>query len=356
MKPELWVHDAISGNERAQVFPLESGARWSTNMGGTGDCSWSFRIDDPETGMSGDRVRELFLPNARMLSLRLGDEVLAWKVEGWDYSDDNKTVTVTGVELIRTESKMRMTYGLSLYEFGTLTVTNRSYSGAVRAIIFQLTQRSPEWNYPIDLPADGAGGFSQTWEYWKKFTIEDLLVQIEQEGVEIFFRPYLTSGRQLRFETIVGPKITIGQSAFHLQAEDSPLSGVHYRVDGSEQLTGVQGLGEGTGQDQEVAYTPNAGPFTIPIRDVKVSYADLKGARLQAAANASLEENRNLTVQWTVDTFTASDEYPPLHALTGRGWKLQSQGHPIYPDGVHTVRVIAASGSFGMQIKTEVQA
>ncbi|MCB8043627.1 hypothetical protein JM654_03810 [Microbacterium oxydans] len=41
-----------------------------------------------------------------------------------------------------------------------------------------------EWSYPIDLPADGAGTISATWEYWKKLTIEDLLTQIEELGYE----------------------------------------------------------------------------------------------------------------------------------------------------------------------------
>jgi hypothetical protein len=314
-----------------------------------------FLVGEDETITSGARAETLFQPNARLLVLRWGTTVLgAWKIEDWDYNDDAGTITVTGVELVRNETKWRMTYGLSDYAGGTLSVTALSYSGAVRAIINRFISRSPEWNYPIDLPADGPGGFSQTWEYWKKYTIEDLLVQMESEGFEVYFRAYLTAGHQLRYQTHVELRVILGSSAFHLQAEDSPLSGVHYRVNGAEQITGGQGVGEGTGQVQEVRYQGGP-PFTIPIRDAKKQFPDLAGDRLQAATDAWFAEDRYPTVQWTVGSFTVSDEYPPDHALTGRGWILQSKGHPVFPDGAHSLRVIANSGTFGREIKTEVQ-
>jgi hypothetical protein len=351
---ELWVHDAITGDEIAPVFPLEQGAKWSTNLGSTGESSWSFQTDDPDTGMDGARIASLFQPNARLLALRWGSTVLgAWKVEDWDVAETSLLV-VTGVELVRTETKWRMTYGLSEYQLGTLTVTNRSYSGAVRAILSRFMERSPAWNYPIDLPPDGAGSFSQTWEFWKKFTIEDLLVQIEQEGIEVFFRPYLTARRQLRFQTIVGPRVTAEASAFNLAADDSPLSGIHYKVSGADQITGGQGIGQGTGQDQATTFAGEP-PYSIPIRDVKRTFQDLTGDRLQAATNAWYAEAKNPIVQWTVETFTMSDEYPPHHAATGRAWTLNSTGHRVFPDGPHALRVVAASGTFGMEIKTEVQ-
>lgn len=355
MPLELWVHDAITGNEISQVHPIEAGSSWSTNLGGTGQCTWPFRVDDLDSGMSGARAKSLFQPNARLLALRYGTEVIgAWKVEDWDYSGDDGIIKVAGPELVRNETKWRMTYGLSEYELGTLAVANSSYQNAVRAIISRFKDRSPAWNYPIDLPQDWPGSYSQTWEFWKKFTIEDLLVQIEQEGMEIFFRPYLTAARQLRFETIVDTMVTVGAAAFHLQAEDSPLSGVHYRVNGAEQITGGQGIGEGSGQDQQVRFSGGP-PYTIPIRDAKTQFPDLTGARLQAATDAWFARAKDPIVQWTVDTFTASDEYPPTLAATGRAWKLQSSGHEIYPNGTHDLRVVAASGGWGAQIKTEVQ-
>lgn len=125
-------------------------------------------------------------------------------------------------------------------------------------------------------------------------------------------------------------------------------------VSGVDQVTGVHGLGSGTGQDQVSAVAGNLA-FLIPARDVKIPFPDLAGARLQAATDAARDAGRNPIVQWTVGAFTFSDTYGPEHGLSGRAWQLQSKGHPIYPDGEHELRVIAASGSWSNRIKTEVQ-
>ena len=353
----LWTHDAITGNERKAVTAkaVDQGTQWSMNVSGTGECSFVFAVEDTEDGLTLEKIRELFTPNSTHLSLRWGEASVigAWKVEDWDFGDDESTVTVTGVE-IRNETSWRMTYGVNQYEAGTLTVTNRSHQGAVRAILARFMQWSPEWGYAIDLPADGVGTFSQTWEFWKKLTIADLLKQIEDEGYEILFRPYLTPSRQLRYEVLVAPRVSSGTSYFHLQAADSPLSGVRYKESGIEQLTGGQGTGTGTGQDQPVAWAGGP-PYLIPIRDAQRQFPDLEGARLQAATDAWFAENQSVQSQWTVKTFTASDEYPATQAAVGQGWQLESEKHPVFPSGRHGVRVISASGSWSNQINVEVQ-
>lgn len=352
---ELWVHDAWSGDEiRRVLHAVDPGTSWLTNVAGTGQSAWVVKAGPGDDEYARAGLDALFTPNSRMLALRWGTVVLgAWKVDDWDYDEGPGTVTITATEL-RGEAKWRMTYALSNIGLGDLTVTNRSASGAVRAILARFMQWSAGWAYPIDLPADGAGTFSANWKWWQKLTIEDLLKQVEAEGYEVVLRPYLTAGRQLRFQTLVAPTVTIGQSYFHLQAEDRPLSGLHYKVSGAQQVTGVHGLGAGTGQDQESAVAGNE-TFLVPARDVKIKFPDLTGTRLQAATNAARDAGRNPKVQWTVDAFTFSDEYGPEHALTGRAWQLESKGHPVYPDGLHQLRVIAASGSWSNQISTEVQ-
>jgi hypothetical protein len=349
----LWSHDAITGNEIGRVWPTGL-ASWSMNLSGTGQCKWSFRIDDAETGMTRADIDRNFTPNSRHLSLRWGDTVVgAWKVDEWAFDDDRQMVTVTGPEL-RNEAKWRMTYGVNGYELGTLNVTGRSASGAVRAILARFMQWAPEWVYPIDLPPDGAGGITATWEYWKKFTIEDLLTQIEELGYEVLLRPYLTAGRQLRYQAVVASKINLGVSYFNLQAEKSPLGGLGYRVNGAEQVTGGQGMGAGSGQDQPVAWAGGA-PYIIPIRDAKRTFPDLTGTQLQDATNAWVAPARSPIVQWDVKTFTADDEFPASMAMVGNGWVLRSKGHRVYPDGSHALRVIECSGSLSNQISVEVQ-
>lgn len=353
----LWTHDASTGDERAQVTAkaVDQGTQWSMNISGTGTCSFVFAVEDTDEGLTLAEIRRLFAPNSTLLSLRWGETsvVGAWKVEDWDYDEDTSTVTVTGVE-IRNETNWRMTYGVSVYPEGTLSIVNKSASGAVRAILAQFMKWAPEWKYPIDAVPDGAGNITATWEYWKKLTIADLLKQVEELGYEILFRPYLTAARQLRYEVQVAPAVSVGSSYFHLQAADSPLGGVRYKESGATQITGGQGIGSGTGQDQPVRWA-GGGPYLIPIRDAKRDFPDLDGDMLQAATNAWVAANRGVQAQWTVRTFTASDEYSAGHATVGRGWTLESSRHRVFPNGRHQLRVIAASGSFSNQISVEVQ-
>lgn len=352
----LWTHDAITGNEREQVTAtaVNDGTQWSMNFTGTGECTFVFAVEDTEEGLTLESIRRLFAPNSTHLSLRWGTTAIgAWKVEDWDYGEDESTIIVTGVE-IRNETNWRMTYGVSAYEAGTLAIVNRSASGAVRAILARFMQWSPEWFYSIDLPADGAGTINAVWEFWKKFTLADLLKQIEELGYEIAFRPYLTAARQLRYQVLVAQAVSTGLSRFNLQAADSPLGKVRYKESGATQITGGQGVGSGTGQDQPVKWAGGP-PYLIPIRDAKKDFPDLVGDQLQEATNEWFKANKQVRTQWTVGTFTASDEYSAAHATVARGWQLESEGHRVFPDGPHTLRVIAASGTWSNQISVEVQ-
>jgi hypothetical protein len=352
---ELWVHDAWTGDEIGQVRQAaEESTKWATAIGGTGTCTWLVKVGPGDLEYRRADIDRLFTPNSRFLALRYGTVVLgAWKIDDWDYDEARGVVTVTGSEL-RGEAKWRMTYALSNVQAGDLTVTNRSYSGAVRAILARFMQWTSGWYYPIDLPADGAGSFTAAWKWWQKLTIEDLLKQVEDEGQEVLLRPYLTAGRQLRFQTIVAPAAVSGKSYFHLQAEDRPLSGVHYTLSGVDQVTGVQGLGSGTGQDQAYAVAGNM-TFLIPARDVKITFNDLTGDRLQAATDTARDRMRDPVAQWSIDAFTFDDKYGPEHALTGRAWQIESKGDPVIPDETHQLRVISASGSWSHQIKVGVQ-
>lgn len=349
----LWVHEAITGDEIDQVWPTENSS-WSMNLAGAGECSFAFRIDDPETGMKLQDVERLFAGADRHLCLRWGPAAVgAWKVEDWDYDQDTETVTVTGAEL-RVEAKWRMTYGMANYGDGTLVVSGRSASGAVRAILQRFQYWDSRWVYPIDLPADGPGALSFTWDYWKKFTIDDLLQQVEQLGYEIVFRPYITAAGKLRYQVLVAAAVSVGMKYFHLQAADSPLSGVGYRRSYSEQITGGQGLGSGTGQDQQTAFVSTGSPLRV-IRDAKRTFPDLEGAVLQSATTAwGIAAGVPIT-QWRVKTFTASDEHPASLAAVASAWSLDSSGHRIFPDGRHHVRVISCNGTMSTQITVEVQ-
>jgi hypothetical protein len=347
------IHDAMTGDFIERAFP--AGANWSTSLMGDGTGTFTFQVDDEETKVSRSRFWELFEPNSRFIVHRWGDFIAyAGKIEDWDYSLDAKSITIPTVELAN-EFNWRLTYGVNQYENGTLTVTNRTHSGAVRAILARFMQWSAEWAYPIDLPADASGTFTQTWEYWRKYKIRDLIAQIEAEGYEVYLRPYRTSAGGHRFQTRVAQKVTIGTSSFFLQAAESPLTGVTFRRSGAQQITGGQGLGNGMGQTQPVAWAGSVTGQPIPIRDAKREFPGLEGDRLQASVNAWVQRDREPITQWSVESFQISDEWGPEHAAPGRVWQLHSKGDPIAPDGVSAQRVIKVSGGTGLTLKTEVQ-
>lgn len=349
---ETWIHESISGAPVERVFP--EAFPWSTSLLGDGKGTATFKVDDAQKKLTRTRIWSLFTPNSRMLVLRRGSFVAyAGKIDDWDYDHDSKNLTVASVEL-ENEWSWRLTYGVNGYTSGTLTVTNRTHSGAVRAILARAMQWAPEWAYPIDLPSDAAGTFSSKWDYFKKFKISDILDQIRAEGYEIYLRPYIDANGNLRFQTRVAQKVIIGASTFNLQAAETPLSGVHFKLDGSRQLTGLQGVGNGTGQDQEVAWA-GGGPYLIPIRDAKRDFPDRTGARLQAATNQTFNDEKEPLIQWSVGEFTISETWPIEHAAVGRAWQIESNDDIVLPDGVHALRVIALSGGLSTSLKVEVQ-
>lgn len=350
---ELWVHDAITG---APIERFESaGSGWSTAVAGGGTVKETVVVNDAERPWKPGQVAEVFRPNAHVIARWWGGApVCAHKIEDWDYDRSAGTVEVSGVELIG-EADWRMIDGVGGGDRGsTFVIEGRSPSGAVRATLARMMQFGGDWAYPIDLPADGPGGVSGRWEFWEKYRISDILKQIEDiHGVETYLRPYGTADGSLRFEAMVASQVSTGLSAFHLDAEESPLAGVHYATTGKAQVTGLLGTGNGTGQDQETKW--GAGIALVPIRDTKRAFPDLTGDALQSAVNAYYYANTTPLTQWSVGSFTIGDEWEPAHALPGRLWRLESHGDPVIPDGEHLVRVIKTSGDNGPVLNVEVQ-
>ncbi|MDF2045156.1 hypothetical protein P2P98_03200 [Microbacterium sp. Kw_RZR3] len=350
---QVVIYEAITGRPIEEVFPVS--ASWNASLFGASESTFSFKMGDAETGLTREKVRSLFRPNARLMALQWGDFVmLAGKIESWKW-DESRTVTVTVVDFFRTETAWRLTDGVGGNPVGTLDVTNRSLSGAARAVMARFMQWGPDWAYPIDLPADGPGTFTESWVFWKGFKILDLIEQIEAQGVEVYLRPYLTTEKWLRFQMRVENRITIGASSFHLGAEITPLSGIEYECNGSQQITGGQGLGNGKGEMQLTASAYAPTPLDRPIRDTKKDFPDLVGDRLQEAVNSWVAEESEPVEQLTVGAFQIDAEWSPEESAPGRAWNLDARNHDVVPDGRTIHRVISVRGTLGMTLNPEVQ-
>lgn len=350
---EVAVRHSRTGALADRVYP--GSFDWSTSLLGDGRATITFQDRDAAQRLPKD-PHELFQPNARAIDLRWGSFVAFFgKIESWEEDLDTGIITVKAVEFAN-EWKWRMTYGVANYQDGTLTVQGRSHSGAVARILQRFMNWGPGWLYPIDLPADAPGTFTDPgWQFWRKLRISDLLTQIRQQGYEVYLRPYVTETGETRLQTRVAKRVTLSPSSFKLPADKTPLAGIRYRVDGSRQLTGVQALGNGSGEIQETAYAWAMPGEDIPFRDAKVDFPDLVGAPLQEAATEALTADRNAVRQWSVGEFICSEKWGPEHAAVGRVWQIETNKYGRIPDGVHSLRVIRAAGTLGTVIKTEVQ-
>jgi hypothetical protein len=353
----LTVHDAKTGAHKADIESSDSS--WSTAIAPDGTTTETFVVNDAETPWPQGRVDELFEPNDRLLARWWGDHcVYAQKVEDFVYEKDTGKVTVTTVDLA-TETEWRLLGGVDGLAPGNnvppLVITNQSPRAAIGAAYSRMMQWDEKWHYPIDVPFSEAGPISGTWEFWKKYRISDVIQQIrESAGVEVYLRPYKTGDGGVRFSVEVAKSITFSTSTINLSADDCPVSGIEYRKTGALQVTGLLGVGNGTGEDQETRWQ-GRGAYLIPIRDTKQSFPDQTGAGLQQATDAYFEQNSLPLVQWSVGAFTISDDWSPEHAAPGRRWLIESYGDPVIPDGIHALRVIKLSGGNGRQLSTEVQ-
>lgn len=348
------IFDSITGEP---ILPIEvKSGSWSAKIDGSG--SNSFRVDVRSIDRSAAFRRDLLRPNARLVAhIDEADTVIAaGLILDGPYNRTTGTVTRRWVD-IRDLFRQRMGFGVGSWgPSGTLTVTNRSYSGAVRAIVSRQLRdfTQPTWMLPIDLPADGSGSFSRKWDYYAFPTMDDCLSEIEKEGVEIYFDPYLNNGN-LRFATRVGTPIVGGTAPLPVSAPDSRVENLEVTVDGSKQLTGVLYAGNGTDADTLTAWA-GGGPFTIPIRDAYRSAKDVKNqAQLQRMADADLAEHTNPIEQWSFDVKVGS---PILaqHMKPGRLLSMDVRDDPWLPDGVTVQRVIGVSGDLESQTyQLEVQ-
>jgi len=350
------IHDTRTGAHLLEVQP--SSCSWTRRMTGTGSGSVDFELFDSDTAIPRVTIRGLLAPTSRTLVVSWGTHVsFAGVVMDTSYARDTGVVTANLTEL-RTLFAKRMTGGVNQYGAPwNFSYTNRSAAGAVRAILARAMAPSSEWDFPIDLPADGAGTLSRGVDYFETVTIEDLLLEVEdQSGVTVDFRPYL-SGNSLRWEArAVGTTQTFGTTDLPVSPPGSRVTGLTVQGDGKKQVTGVLALGNGTGEDMLTAYAPTSGSGAteIPVRDEKRESKDLKtAAQLQRFADAEYAKWSKVREQLSFKV-RADDELTPAFVQVGRLLRMDVRGDPWLPDGVRSQRVIALAGDMGLGLTPEV--
>lgn len=353
---ECWVHDTITGARLRRVFP--SGGSWTSKVDGVGDSSLTFRLTDPRWGLDRATARDLFQPNKRTIVVTWGDHVEVATVNATATWDREAGVLTVQGRTVREFASQRLTFGVNIYADGDLTITNRTHAGAVRAILTRMTQWNTDWELPLDLPADASGTYSKAVKNYDVAFIESLLAQIEAEGYEIGFRPYLDSGFSLRYQVQVSPQITLGGAVtLPVSVKKSRVKSFKVVEDGSALLTGVFVVGNGTEADMSTGWAGTGGMSGMPIRDASISAKDVRDAaalnRIAAAeiaARVSPIVQRSFSVQ-VDDTFT------PEFVSPGRLLDMDVRGDAWVGDGMERYRVVSVRGDYGsLTVTPEVQA
>lgn len=351
----VWIHDLRTGAPLLEMFP--SSGSWNRRLTGTGQGSHVFQLRARETALPRATVRDLFRNNDRAISVCFGDHVAyAGFVETPKYQRGTGTLAVTHRE-IREMFRQRSTFGVNNYPAGDLTVTNRSPSGAVRAILARAMQWTSQWAFPIDLPPDGSGSFSAEWKRYQRLSIDDLLCQVEAEGVEVDFDPYRDAAGNLRWRTRVGAPIVSGYYDLPVTVDESRVIDLDVEENGAKQLSGVHTAGNGTEEDMVTAFAwAMAGPPMV-VRDAFRTSKDVRDpTQLGRISTADLAANRGPVVQWSFSV-VVDDELSPAMVTPGTTERMDVRDDEWIDDGLYEQRVIALSGRHGSSIvNVEVQA
>lgn len=357
---EVWIHNTRSG---APEMPVQaSSASWTRRIGSLGTGSHDIELAGARVPKS--LIREIARGNKYTIAQRWGSEVAyAGVITNRKFVDQSSRLSVRHAELRAATLGARLPHGVNEYnaQFGQRTVTNRSHAGALRAVLSWATKDGlvEGWELPIDLPADGGGGFSAKWREEEGLTVNDLISQIEADGAETDLHPYITSAGYLRYQAKAAPvRIATGTpTLLAARAPGSIVLDLETEEDYAAQMTGVLGFGNGTGQDRLWKYAPTTGDGIgdLPVRDVRVNFPDIYDpVRLQAAVNAEFASRRPPVDQWSFSLFIGG-RGPEFTAPT-RLLDMHVYGSDFINDGVHPKRVISLSGGMGLVVKPEVQA
>jgi hypothetical protein len=336
------------------TLPEPSAGEWSTRLSGKGSGRHTFPLFG--AGVSRADIREFTTGNKYTIAQEWDDHVVyAGVIQRPWYTKKTRTLEVASMELRGAYLNDRMLYGVEDYRptDSVLTLTGKSHSGAARAIINHSISISAGWALPIDISADGSGAFSADWKHNERLKVEDHLRQVEDDGCEIYLRPY-KDGADLRWETIVGsPVIEIGTAtALDLDGDDSPVLDLSVYTDHVKQMTGVLAFGRG-GVDAPSAWA-NSGVHVMSFRDTWQTFSDVTDVtRLQGAADKTIDFLHNPTEVMSFGLHIYPDG--PEFTAPGRLLEVTSTGDEYILDGPYTKRVVGLRGGLGLTVTPEVQ-
>ena len=270
----MWEHkvcDALTGRPLLTLQP--SDWSWKTGKAPTTASSHTFRMKD-NAGITEAMWDDFTEPWSRCLvSSWHGVPQYAGLVQDADVDLDAGVVTVQHDEFSRVLMK-RLASGQDAFSRdGVFEVAGKSARSAISAIVQRATQGAPGYNFPVvGFIGHEPGPVTLRWPFVEFATARDMLDQIvNQDGApDMYFRPRWSSLGWLEFVLEIGsPRLGGPVVEWVRGAPETPVLGLKVRKIGSEVLTGVIGVGQGTGRDTVIGFAGGLGTFPVRLDATK---------------------------------------------------------------------------------------
>lgn len=354
-----WFCDTRTGDRQLQVEP--SGGSWERFLNVAAGGSHTFELAGRD--LPRETWWDLTTPWARTLVQCWNDiPVYAGLITGRPYSWGSKRLTVNHTDF-RSIFLARYPFGVKSYwSDGSETVPGRlALSGlSWRAIAARVVQEGivgPTANYslPVVLPSTTEPGaqelVSENFNFEK---VADLLekIQSSEGGPDIEFSPRWSSAGKLEWVMRAGA-LTGGLFEFNLTAEKNGVTQFSIAEDALKQVTGVFGVGQGSGADMIVGGTPGGTVADIPARDDVVNYRSAKTAA-EAASLAREYRAAHWKGTWQ-PSISVTTEVDPTTLILGSAVNVYDMGDPWNPDGWQSYRLMGVKGGVGDKLELVVQ-
>lgn len=271
------IVDTLTGVKLQELQPASG--TWKTLVNSIGSGQHSFLLRDAETPLPAATWRDLTTPWGRTLVVSWTSwfgqvsAVYAGLIDSRSWEKTSGTLTVSHQEM-RALLRKRLSSDLPrFWPYSSFTISGRSLPSAALAVCVYglLDQPGSIWTLPVVFSTPNeAGPYSFEWPHTKFDTVDAMLRQITDTdgGPDVWFQPAWSSSGRLEWWVQIGsPRLPGSTFEWNMGADVHPVSDFNEAEDGSQMLTGVFGLGEGSEADMLLSKAGSLPGPVVPAMD-----------------------------------------------------------------------------------------
>lgn len=361
-----WLCNFRTGERLLEIRPSERNWARALNVAEGGSHVW----DLSNRAVPRSTAWNLTTPWDRVLVMCWNDKPFyAGVITGRPYDWNTKRVTLNHTD-VRSVFTGRYPFGVNSYWAdpsetipGRLVLSNLSLRAIAANVIEQgLMGPVPIYGAPIwRTSTTEPGPHSRVYENFNFQKVADILDELQNAdgGPDIEFAPQWSPSTGLlewimRAGSPAAPALTGGTISFNLTAEKSGLSDFTIDEDALNQVTGVFGVGEGSGADMIVGGTPGLAIADIPARDDVVNYRNAK-SNAEASSLATEHVKAHWKATWQPSFAVQMSDFDPTTLVLGSKVSIYDKDDPWNPDGWQDYRLVKISGSSDDKVILTVQ-